>query len=261
MFVQIEVTTRCNYSCSYCAGRSMEQTDLSWEAFTNIVDENPNARGFVIQGEGEPTLWPHFKDAVKLLRDKSFIVRTITNGTTIHGDMRTLIKDNFQEISISIDTLDPGLSTKIGRPNLAKVLSNIAVLKSVAPLLRIKIMTVDFGQDLTDLKSWTKENRFGHLIQPLQQKADYAVNYPKNTFPNVVTMHNNKPKSCSYLDSFLNNDTSFVFYNIKSDRLPCCFIKNNSATTWPSASEVRDTLRNGGYNMHCSNCRHLQTTK
>lgn len=37
-FLQIEPTTRCNYTCDFCVGRNMEQRDLSAADLERLLD-------------------------------------------------------------------------------------------------------------------------------------------------------------------------------------------------------------------------------
>ena len=63
-YAQIEPTTRCNFTCGFCVGRSMSQGDLSLESFSKILELHPDLEHIELQGEGEPTL---NRDFVKML--------------------------------------------------------------------------------------------------------------------------------------------------------------------------------------------------
>lgn len=54
--IQIEITTRCNYECFYCAGRDVPRRHMSWKATPGILHRVAERRGAAnLQGEGEPT--------------------------------------------------------------------------------------------------------------------------------------------------------------------------------------------------------------
>ena len=75
---------------------------MSWDTFLQVC-EKINTKVVSLQGEGEPTLWPHFRHAVNFLTDKGFLVTTITNGgTTRHIDLI----DKLHAVYVSIDSLD-----------------------------------------------------------------------------------------------------------------------------------------------------------
>src|SRR5262245_45883400 len=57
-FLQIEPTTRCNFTCGFCAGRAMAQTDLPFERFAETLDSFPAVEHIELQGEGESLMHP-----------------------------------------------------------------------------------------------------------------------------------------------------------------------------------------------------------
>lgn len=171
---QIEVSTRCNYDCWYCAGRSMDQADLSFERFMEIVEKIPKGSVVALQGEGEPTLWRHFEQAVEYLAERGFTLYSIINGSIIYPE---LFDKYFPLIGVSVDTLIPEVAAKIGRHGLKKVLKNIQTLKDTMGSHRIKIHTTYNGQDVGGLVEWVRSNGFIHFAQKVNKKSDYAVNY------------------------------------------------------------------------------------
>ncbi len=214
---QIEVTTRCNYSCWYCAGRHMKQKDMSWDIFVSICDKIPKGSTVNLQGEGEPFLWQYFWDAVKYLRQLDIVPFVITNGTIIDVE---LINKYFPKIAITIDSLIEQESIKNGRFNIEKVKTNVEKLASVMQD-RITIYTVDTGIDIGQLKLWVESINVNHLIKSLEQKSDYIKFYPSNY--KQSNFKSSMLPYCSYLTS-----NEYKFWNVDGIELPCCYIKENA---------------------------------
>jgi hypothetical protein len=188
---------------------------MSWEDFYFLI---PRTRQRVVslQGEGEPTLWPHFIDAVHLLKKMGFKVTTITNGST----SRVLeVIDKLDSVMVSIDTMDEKLADDIGRHNLPKVLKNLEGLKPYAS--KIIITSVDFGQSLVDVRKYAVSMGFRWTSQKLQPKDDYKRIYPQGWSP-VVFTPKGKKLSCTFLSNHW-----LDFYNIDGLHRPCCYIKSN----------------------------------
>jgi sulfatase maturation enzyme AslB (radical SAM superfamily) len=246
MYHQIEVTTRCNFSCWYCAGRDMPQKDMAWDTFTSIVDAIAQSGSTVsLQGEGEPTLHPRFWEMVRYVRTKGHVPYTIINGSRVNA---TLIARHFMTVGISIDTLDSETAERIGRHNLTKVLAGVKSLRKLMAPHRITIMTVDLGQPLEGLRDWVKAQGFGrHIVQPLMQKQDYAQRYSQVA---RQTTKDTNGQTCRFVEQ----DT-MRFYTWQGQVLPCCFIKDTSGLT--SIGALRASLHAGNVPAGCAGCKEL----
>ena len=83
----LETTNRCNLLCTTCP-RTYEEleppADMSWELFTNIVDQVPNIARAVLHGVGEPMLVKNLPRMVRYLKDRGTYVLFNTNGTVLN---------------------------------------------------------------------------------------------------------------------------------------------------------------------------------
>lgn len=245
MFVQIEITTHCNYECFYCVGRDMHQEHMSFDQFSSIVNKLPNGMHKIsLQGEGEPLTHPRFWDMVALIRDHGDIPYTITNGSRLDPQR---IAEHFPSIGISIDTMDPMEAERIGRYKHAQMITGLeSLLESYDPA-RIVIHTVNYGQDLKPVRDFVRAKGFGrHIIQPLQTKDDYAYLYQEK-----ISLEERK---CSYRCRYI-EQKNMLFYNIAGIEMPCCFIKDT--TKFVSTKAIRDSLIQHTVPACCTGCREL----
>ena len=128
-FAQIEPTTRCNYKCGFCAGRSMRQGDLQWDDFEGFLAMNPSLEHVELQGEGEPLLHPRFFDMVSACRERGIRVSIITNGSLLSKDVvERLISAGIESIHVSLETTDPTDFKAIRGGKFEKVVSGLRLL-------------------------------------------------------------------------------------------------------------------------------------
>ena len=265
LYRQLEITTRCNYGCFYCAGRDMPQQDMAWETFTGIVDEIAEPGATVsLQGEGEPTLHPRFWDMVAYVHRKGHMPYSIINGSRV--DVARVARW-FPQIGVSLDTLDPAIAEKIGRYNLPKVLANLEALCTAMGPQRIVLMTVSLGQPLAELKAWAQQRGFaGHVVQPLKTKDDYARRYEKHLVRIVpsfapagqpiaatseIAAQTPVPRTCRFLHQDL-----MRYYTVTGLALPCCFIKDTEGIE--SIAGVQTSLAQGDVPKGCAGCDELR---
>jgi MoaA/NifB/PqqE/SkfB family radical SAM enzyme len=244
MQVQIEISTFCNFTCFYCAGRNLRQGHMDLDLFQKILHQLPPGRHRIsLQGEGEPTLHPRFWDMVDLVCKLGHTPYTITNGLCIEPQ---LLHKYLPKIGISIDTLDAAESKRIGRPGLERVLRNLDRLLSVYEVRNIIIYSVDYGQDLAPLAAYLKTRGVKHIIQPLQGKHDYARRYPE-----LVRL---TTRVCSYSCRYAKTPI-MLYYNLDGVAMPCCFIKD--ASLFVSIDHIRDSLARRLVPACCEGCNEL----
>ncbi len=244
MFFQIEATTHCTFVCFYCAGRDMPQRHMTWPVFERILAGIPAGQHVVsLQGEGEPTLHPRFWDMVAAVRLRGFAPTTITNGYEIDA---ARMAAELPDVAVSLDTLDEAEATRIGRLKLPRVLANLERLVEFMGPGRIRIMTVNYGQDLSALRHFLKGKRIDrHIVQPLQRKDDYARRYPERVSAGGLYHY-----QCRFLQAPV-----MRFYDITGRELPCCFIKDTSSFT--SIDALAGDLARGVVPQPCSGCHEI----
>lgn len=130
-FLQIEPTTRCNFTCKFCAGRHMPQGDMDSDTFRDVIGSFALIKHIELQGEGEPLLHPHFFELVKIAREyfPDTAISFITNGSLFtSGNIEKILRYKIHKINVSIESLDAQTFRDIRGGNLDKIIDGTRML-------------------------------------------------------------------------------------------------------------------------------------
>lgn len=119
--VMWEITTRCNLECIYCYNNCpRESQELSDAELLDVAQQliDIGVRGVCFTG-GEPALRPVVFELAKKLRSKGVKLSMITNGSAVTEDTVDSIVRYFQNVKISLDTLDPMIAQKVNGSRVA----------------------------------------------------------------------------------------------------------------------------------------------
>lgn len=167
-FAQIEITTRCNFTCGFCAGRHMPQQDLPREEFIAILRQWPGLIGIEIQGEGEPLLHKEFFD---LIQDAKTLcpqakLSSITNGSLLNdSNIAALVKSDLNQLWVSLETLEPLQFQRIRGGKLSRVLRGLRALLAAKKAANATL-TVGFAVTLlhSEVKQLQAISRLYHAL-------------------------------------------------------------------------------------------------
>jgi radical SAM protein with 4Fe4S-binding SPASM domain len=106
----LETTNRCNLLCTTCPRTYADlepSADMSWQLFTQIVDQVPNIARVVLHGVGEPMLVKDLPRMIRYLKDRGAYVLFNTNGTVLTPKKgRELSESGLDELRVSLDAAD-----------------------------------------------------------------------------------------------------------------------------------------------------------
>jgi MoaA/NifB/PqqE/SkfB family radical SAM enzyme len=196
-FLNIEPTTRCNFSCWYCVGRQMKQEDIRVEDFVRVLDNFPTLKTIALVGEGEPLMHKGFFKMARAAVDRGIRVVTLSNGSTFSSsNVRKICEAGITYISISIDSFDPVTfaSSRIGG-KLQQVLDGIRRLRDYRdrhgypyPKIALKGTLFHGTQDqLPRIAALAKEYgvEIFESFQVLNPMSTYIPIYPREKLPEL----------------------------------------------------------------------------
>jgi len=103
--VELSLTNRCNLRCYWCSDsdlRKRSMTDIDFhivkELFKDLAENG--TRGIVIEGGGEPTIYPKFIDVLRCAKDYGLNLGLITNGARLTYENNI---NCFDWIRVSLD--------------------------------------------------------------------------------------------------------------------------------------------------------------
>ena len=189
-FLQVEPTTRCNFSCGFCAGRRLPQQDMPLEAFDALLHLFSGLQHIELQGEGEPLVHPQFFTMVGAAKRLYAAARvsTITNGSLLSPtNVRSIVELGIDHLSVSMESTRPEVFWQLRRGHLETVLQGIRALLearqaacSARPLIGLAVTvlrrTVTEVPDLLRLYDALGLDG-GVILQPLQSMPGYVRYY------------------------------------------------------------------------------------
>ena len=126
----LETTNRCNLPCTTCP-RTFEElepeTDMSWDLFTNIVNQFESIQRVVLHGVGEPMLVKDLPERIHFLKNRGIYVLFNTNGTLLNkANGETLLKTGLDELRVSLDAAEPAVFQIVrGRDMFDRIVANV----------------------------------------------------------------------------------------------------------------------------------------
>ena len=144
VFANIEITTRCNLRCAFCARTSVrrEERDMIPERFGRLLDLLPHAWRITLAGLGEPLLHAGVADFVSEASSRGRRVTLATNAVLLTEEMsRRLIAAGLDAIVFSLDAVDAGPATAVraGAPvetSIGNIRTFAAVSSETRPVAR-----------------------------------------------------------------------------------------------------------------------------
>ncbi|MBC7114248.1 MAG: radical SAM protein [Archaeoglobi archaeon] len=148
--LQIEVTSRCNFNCSYCLRQFWDDSprDMDMQTFRNVLEEFQSER-CALYGFGEPLVHEEIEEMVKLASKFSEVL-LVTNGSL---DVQKVLK-HVDFLGISLDSADPEFLKSVRRnAEFERISENI---KRAMKETEVELEAVIMRENLDELESFVK---------------------------------------------------------------------------------------------------------
>lgn len=269
--INIEPTTRCNFSCWYCVGRHMVQEDIDPANFRNLLANFPNLKTIALVGEGEPLMHKAFFSMASQARDHGARVLIISNGSTLSSSVvKQLCETEVAYVAISIDSIDPNTfaRSRVGG-DLHQVWRGIERLRKYRddngfryPKIALKGTLFSYSQHELSVivkEAFSRGVEIFESFQALNPKESYVNFYPKEAMAEVIRA----PKVSQILSQDLseminpmktfdrfcleegieipsakvnrlrnNCDETWLYALLSGDVTPCCQVKTSPSERW-----------------------------
>jgi MoaA/NifB/PqqE/SkfB family radical SAM enzyme len=145
--VNIYPTDRCNLKCSMCFERLRKpRAELNLSAWQRILNQIRKFRPRIHLSGGEPLLYPHIIDLIKLIKAYDMYLVITTNGTLLDKYAGDIVGNRVNQLHISIDGPEPVHDRIRGvHGTFKKIMSGLKKIKKLQgtdhlPMIRINSM-------------------------------------------------------------------------------------------------------------------------
>lgn len=105
--IYIEITNRCNLSCSFCPKHKRELRAMTAEEFEAVLDKvHKHGENFYLHLMGEPLGHPQFEQILQLCSRYGVKTNITTNGTLLKRTADTIVNAEVRSVCVSLHSFE-----------------------------------------------------------------------------------------------------------------------------------------------------------
>jgi len=178
--VELSLTNKCNQKCVWCSDYELRNRlpgVLDKKVIFSLIDDlkKGGMLGITVEGGGEPTLHPDFKEIINYIYNSGLAVGLITNGVKLNYED---LLDKFEWIRVSLDASSPDEYKKLkGRNNYNDVINNIKIIAEKSKLCGVGyVVTQENINHLEELTVILKESGVSYIhFRPVIDNPDLYI--------------------------------------------------------------------------------------
>lgn len=183
--INLDLTTSCNFRCDHCVDMDILNTGERYDHELLLASlRHLAARGLrsvIVIGGGEPTLYPHFEETIRLLKELGLSLGIVTNGSRI--DRIRAVADVFSRrdwVRLSLDAGSDELFQAMHRPrrrtSLDAICEGVPGLKDASPELSVGYSFVIVWRGCEANDQTIHENT-GEIVLAAERARRYRFDY------------------------------------------------------------------------------------
>ncbi len=138
VFVQFDLTNRCNLKCNFCFYKVFFPKDFKVGDTWKVSDtlrvlgelEQMGVKAIEWTGGGSVECHPHYKEILKKAKELGFEQSLVTNGTLLDDEALAIISD-FKWVRFSVDAAEPKTYAKIKKSSETMFLRSCENIKNL----------------------------------------------------------------------------------------------------------------------------------
>lgn len=168
--VFFETTNYCNFKCIYCFANTCQKNSiiLSFDNYKKIIDDLSTLDwdlSILLEG-GEPLVIDNICEYGRYAKKFAKKVALGTNGSLVQNLNQTQlddIKNTFEEVSLSLDTINPELFKKLTNHSIEAVLKGIDILNKNKIKIKICTVVTKYNVEFDSLVKFCEEKNIKNL--------------------------------------------------------------------------------------------------
>ena len=220
----IELTSLCNFDCPICVSKTWSKGHMDLDLLERILSTNRDVlagQAVWLHYRGEPLVYPHLLEAIRLFDSYQVKTRLSTNGLLLTDKMiHSLLESPLEGLVVSMITNDPADYAMLrGRDKSRTVhnhiLSLIRAHEQMGSPTKIQVMGLNYGQDAEKLSAFIRYynelgievaiHKFSNRINQSRYHPDFEQEMPpvrrlpcKWLFNDMVILYDGSVTTCYF---------------------------------------------------------------
>jgi len=151
--IYVEITNRCNLSCSFCSKLKRELKDMSVLEFSHVIEEIKDYTDYIyLHVKGEPLIHKDFEKILSIAHENNVFVNITTNGVFLNNVSDILFngKNTVRQINVSLHALESIKDKEKYLIQIAELIKKVSQAKAFYLSLRIWIDNEEINTYIND---------------------------------------------------------------------------------------------------------------